>query len=257
MRRGELVSIRRSGLDVKRNRLRVDTAIAGKRVKTTKTRVERDVALDAATVNMLKRHCEQMDERAALFGVEVAENGFVFSLEPDCSLPMPAEYLTRHVSVLKEHLGIANKKPETIALEDEALRLFRRPRAPRPPGKTGPPPKGGMSFPEIGRTLGRSRRWAELAVQSAIRREEVAARGEVDVFDGSIVALRKFTSSELLDAGFNISMVAQRQGHGAQVLVKHYARGRASADRKAADHLGQVVHGTGGEPDRPDRVEQA
>ncbi len=243
MRRGELVSISRSGLDVKRGRLRVDTAIAGKRVKTTKTRVERDVALDPATVEMLERHCERMDERAGLFGVEVADDGFVFSLEPDCSLPMPAEYLTRQVSVLKEHLGIARKKAETIELEDEALRLFRQPPAPRPPGKRGPAPKGGMSFPDIGRTLGRSRRWAELAVQSAMRREEVADRGAVDVFDGSIVALRKFTSSELLDAGFNISMVAQRQGHGPQVLVKHYARGRPSADRKAAEHLGQVVHG--------------
>ena len=38
-------------------------------------------------------------------------------------------------------------------------------------------------------------------------------------------------------------MVAQRQGHGPQVLVKHYARSRPSADRKAADHLGEVVHG--------------
>jgi hypothetical protein len=61
---------------------------------------------------------------------------------------------------------------------------------------------------------------------------------EVDYFDGSMVALRKFTSSELLDAGFNISMVARRQGHGPHVLVKHYARGRPSADRKAAEHLG-------------------
>ncbi len=223
MRRGELVSVRRSGLDARRRRLRVDTAIAGKRVKTTKTRVERDVALDVATLEMLKRHCDRMDERAELFGVEVAGDGFVFSLEPDCSLPMPAEWLTRQVSVLKEHLGIASKQPETVALEDEALRLFRQPPAPRPPGKRGPAPKGGMSFPDIGRTLGRSRRWAELAVLSALRREEVAARGEVDYFDGSIVALRKFTSSELLDAGFNISMVARRQGHGPQVLVKHYA----------------------------------
>lgn len=61
-------------------------------------------------------------------------------------------------------------------------------------------------------------------------------------FDASIVALRKFTSSELLDAGFNISMVAHRQGHGPQVLMKHYAKSRRSADRRAADHLGQVVH---------------
>jgi integrase len=243
MRRGELVSIRRSALDAKRRQLRIDTAISGKRVKTTKTRKERGVFLDAETVAMLQRHCEQMDERAEACGVEIRSNGFVFSLDPDCSRPMPAEYLTRRVAVLKEHVGISNKQPETVELEDEALRLFRQPPAPRRPGQTGPAPKGGMSFPEIGRRLGRSRRWAELAVRSALRREAAAAAGEVEYFDGSILALRKFTSSELLDAGFNISMVAERQGHGPQVLVKHYAKARPSADRKAADHLGRVVHG--------------
>lgn len=243
MRRGELVSIRRSGLDVKRGRLRVDTAISGKRVKTTKTRRERDVLLDAETVAMLQLHCELMDDRARACGVEVGPEGFVFSLDPDCARPMPAECLTRQGAVLKEQLGISNKLPETIKLEDAALELFRQPPAPRRPGQTGPAPKGGMSFPEIGRQLGRSRRWAELAVRSAQRREAGVTRGEIEFFDGSILALRKFTSSELLDAGFNFSMVAQRQGHGPQVLVAHYARSRPSAERKAAEHLGQVVHG--------------
>jgi integrase len=246
MRRGELVTIRRSGLDAERRRLRVDTAISGKRVKTTKTRNERDVLVDAETVTLLQRHCESMDERAEACGVEIETNGFVFSQDPDCSRPMPAEYLTQQVAVLKEHLGISNKRPETLELEGEALRLFRQPPAPRRPGQTGPAPKGGLSFPEIGRRLGRSRRWAELAVRSALRREEASARGGIEFFDGSILALRKFTSSELLDAGFNISMVAQRQGHGPQVLVTHYARSRPSAERKAAEYLGQVVHGAPG-----------
>ena len=123
------------------------------------------------------------------------------------------------------------------------MRLFRQPAAPRPPGKTGPRPKGGLTYREIGERFGKSERWASLAVTSAERREAAQARGEQLDFDGSIVALRKFTSSELLDAGFNISMVAQRQGHGPQVLTKHYARSRRSADRKAAEHLGRVVHG--------------
>jgi integrase len=241
MRRGELVSIRRSALDMTRGRLRIDTAISGE--KTTKTRKERDIFLDAETVAMLQRHSELMDERAQACGVEVQPDGFVFSQDPDCSRPMPAEYLTRQVAALKEHLGISNKRPETLELEDEALRLFRQQPAPRRPGQTGPAPKGGLSFPEIGRRLGRSRRWAELAVRSALRREEASARSEIEFFDGSILALRKFTSSELLDAGFNISMVAQRQGHGPQVLVAHYARSRPSAERKAAEYLGQVVHG--------------
>jgi integrase len=245
MRRGELVSIRRSALDVSRRRLRVDTAIAGKRVKTTKTRKEREIFLDAETVAMLQRHCQQMDKRAQACQVEIRPDGFIFSLDPDCSRPMPAEYLTQRVSTLKEHLGISNKRPETVKLEDQALRLFRQPPAPRRPGQTGPAPKGGMSFPEIGRRLGRSQRWAELAVRSALRRDAAPSAGQVEYFDGSILALRKFTSSELLDAGFNVSMVAQRQGHAPQVLVKHYAKARPSADRKAAEHLGRVVHGKG------------
>jgi hypothetical protein len=56
------------------------------------------------------------------------------------------------------------------------------------------------------------------------------------------LGLRKFTSSELLDTGFNVSAVAQRQGHGPQVLTKHYSKARRSADRKAAEHLGRLVH---------------
>lgn len=62
-------------------------------------------------------------------------------------------------------------------------------------------------------------------------------------FDGSVLAQRTFTSSELLDASFNISMVAQRQGPGPQVLVQHYSKSRPSADRPAAEHMGRVVHG--------------
>ncbi len=54
------------------------------------------------------------------------------------------------------------------------------------------------------------------------RREEASAAGRTQLsFDGSILGLRKFTSSELFDAGFNISVVAERQGHGAQVLTRH------------------------------------
>jgi len=101
-----------------------------------------------------------------------------------------------------------------------------------------------MSLAEIGERLGRSDRWVALALQAAERREQAQASDHRDLdFDGSILALRKFTSSELLDAGFNLSMVAQRQGHGPQVLTRHYAKSRASADKKAAEHLGQVVHG--------------
>jgi hypothetical protein len=158
---------------------------------------------------------------------------------------MPPDYFTKRVAVLKGYLGIENKRPEVVALEDEALRLRRSPPGPRPSGRTGPLPNGGMSLHEVGQRLGRSEYWAGLAVAAAERREHAAASGHADLdFDGSILALRKFTSSELLDAGFNVSMVAQRQGHGPHVLTRHYSKSRASSDKRAAEHLGRVIHGS-------------
>ncbi len=242
MRRGELVTLRRSDLRANRWEIVVATASDGTDVKTTKTRRERTVSVDVATMDMLRRHCEQADERAAIHGVTIAPDAFAFSLEPDCSRPMAAGHVTKRVAVLKEHLGIDTKSREVIAREDEALRLYRQSPAKRPARRPGPRPSGGLGYAEIGERLGRSSRWAALAVASAQRREEASARRPADFFDGSVLALRKFTSSELLDAGFNISAVAGRQGHGPQVLVKHYSRRRRSADRRAAEHLGKVVH---------------
>ena len=244
MRRGELVTIRRSRIHPDDGLLTIDAATSGTRVKTTKTRRERKVAIDPDTMAMLQRHCTEMDERATVCGIELAPDAFVFSLAIDCAAPMPPDHVTRRMAVLKETLGIADKRPDTIGLEDEALRLFRSRRGPRTPGQRGRSPAGGVTYAAIGKQLGRSERWATLAVASAVRRESAPPRtdGDGPAFDGSILALRKFTSSELLDAGFNISMVAQRQGHGPQVLVKHYAKARRSADRKAAEHLGRVVH---------------
>lgn len=244
MRRGELVGVRRSNVRWNKQRITVDSAVdESKQLKDTKTHLERHFHVDGETIAMLRRHCDSMDERARSAGVELCEDPFLFSLSDDCAVPIPPDYFTKRVAVLKGHLGIEEKRPETVALEDEALRLRRMPAGPRPPGKPGPAPKGGRSFREIGEQLGRSERWAMLAVGAAERREQARATGlGRNQFDGSIIALRKFTSSELLDAGFNIGMVAQRQGHGPEVLKRHYSKSRASADKKAAEHLGRVVH---------------
>lgn len=241
MRRGEFVGIRASALQLDKRQLRVTTAVSGKWVKPTKTRTERDVALDDETAGMLARILERRREVAAFVGVPLADDPYLFSHAPDSSTPMPPDYVTKRVALLKSHLGIENKQSATIAAENEALRLYRGDPQPRPKGRTGPKPKGGMSFAEIGAALGRSERGASLAVEAAERREAAAASG-VRPFDGSVLALRKFTSSELLDAGFSVAAVAQRQGHGPQVLVKHYGKRRESADRKAAEHLGRFVH---------------
>lgn len=96
--------------------------------------------------------------------------------------------------ILKAHLGIETKSAEVIAWEDEALGLYRQKPPKRPAGEAMP--AGGLSYREIGKRLGRSSRWAALAVASAKRREEAKSR----------------------------------RCH--------------SADRRAAEHLGKVVHQT-------------
>jgi integrase len=70
-------------------------------------------------------------------------------------------------------------------------------------------------------------------------------------FDSTILALRKFTTTELMDAGFNPSAVSGRQGHTVQVMLSHYSKRRASADQAAAAHLGQKVFGANGSAVRP------
>jgi integrase len=244
-RRGELVAIPRSAVSLKKKQITVDTAISSTgKVKSTKTRRGRTFHVDGDTIAMLQRHCVHMDERARAAGVALGTVPFLFSLVPDCSKPMLPDYLTKRVGVLKGYLGIEDKRPEVVALEEKALRLRRSPPSLRPPGRTGPSPNGGMSFREIGQQLDRSERRASLAVAAAERRQHAHASGHIGLdFDGSILALRKFTSSELLDAGFNVSMVAQRQGHGPQILTRHYSKSRASSDKRAAEHLGRVVHG--------------
>lgn len=246
VRRGELVAIRRSAVAWSKSQVTIDSAVtASGKLKATKTYRARTFHIDTATAAMLKRHCEQMRAAAKASGVELDPDPYLFSAAPDCSTPLAPDLLTKQVAVLKGHLGIENKDPEVIALENEALRLRRSVPASRPPGKPGPTPKAGMSFRDIGKSLGRSERWASLAVAAAERREDASTAGHNNLnFDGSILGLRKFTSSELLDAGFNISVVAERQGHGPQVLTRHYSKSRASSDRLAAEHLGQVVHGS-------------
>jgi hypothetical protein len=107
-------------------------------------------------------------------------------------------------------MGVEDKRPETIALEDQALRLRRCGIVDRS-GRPGPAPTNGaaMSYDDIGQALGRSQMWARRAYDAALRRESSAGTEGLS-FNLSFNGFRKFTSSELLDAGFNISVVAQR-----------------------------------------------
>jgi hypothetical protein len=68
-----------------------------------------------------------------------------------------------------------------------------------------------MSYKAIGAQLDRSSQWAALAVATAERRERAGTKEAALDFDGSILALRKFTSTELLDAA-STGPVLERAG---------------------------------------------
>jgi len=46
-----------------------------------------------------------------------------------------------------------------------------------------------------------------------------------------------------MNAGFNPAAVSDRQGHTVQVMLHHHSTRRRSADKAAAEHLGQRIHG--------------
>lgn len=92
-RRGELVGLRWSAVDLERGSVLVSGAVvevAGRAVaKGTKTHAVRRIALDGETVARLRAHHAAMLERAELCGVELATDAFVFSREPDGLEPLP------------------------------------------------------------------------------------------------------------------------------------------------------------------------
>jgi integrase len=243
-RLGELLALRRSEIDWDRQTMWITAAVDphGSLKDPKRAQHRREVSLDEETLSVLRRQLEEMEARADVLGVQMAKDPFLFSVEGDCSSPMAPGRVTKRLAVLKGHLGVEDKRSETVALEDEALRLRRFATVDRT-GRPGPAPKDGaaMSYDDIAMALGRTQMWARRACDSALRREQAAGLDHVN-FNLSFNGFRKFTSSELLDAGFNISVVAQRQGHGPGILAKHYSKARRSAQRKAADHLGKVVH---------------
>lgn len=109
MRRGELSGLRRNRLNLERCELRVERSISeidGEvEDKPTKTHDTRTIRLDQATVDFLCRHVAAMDHRAQQVDLSVPDDGFVFSLEPDCSRPMRPELMTRRMRILRKSLG--------------------------------------------------------------------------------------------------------------------------------------------------------
>lgn len=250
-RRGELCAFRESDIDYRHDELVVRHAIGDvfadlelvlvtpNGVKVTKTNKPRRVSLDPESMEFLRRHCEQLRKKAANDGVEIAGDPFLFASTVFCTDPIDPGWLTKQAGIVKETLGIDDKSPEVREREDEALAMRRERPSDRPYSMTGPRPQG-MSYREIGEAFAKSAQWAMKACQSAERRERAKALGLNLDFNGSILGLRKFTSTELLDAGFSPRAIAEREGNSAQMILKHYADKRKSADAAMRDHMAGV-----------------
>ncbi len=111
-RRSELVALRWSDVDLANATLDINRGIVigqnGMVEKATKTHSSRRVSLDDQTAGAISAHSEQMMCRAAACGVVIAEDGFVFSNAPDCSVPWFPASVSRSFKRLCEAEGIAN-----------------------------------------------------------------------------------------------------------------------------------------------------
>ena len=74
--------------------------------KKTKTKRPRTISVDAGTMTVLSEHKRLCEERAAVCGVELPPNAFVFSLEPDGSRPWRPDVVTRQFSKLRTKVGL-------------------------------------------------------------------------------------------------------------------------------------------------------
>jgi integrase len=109
-RRGELLALRWHHLDlnaailtVRRNYVRAN---GEGHDKDTKSHQMRRLSIDAATVELIKRHragCEQM---LAVLGFEIEDDQYVFSAEPDHTRPRDPSSMTRRYGRMVKELGI-------------------------------------------------------------------------------------------------------------------------------------------------------
>lgn len=110
-RRGELCALRWS--DYERNSLRISRSVYGGRSdelgeKDTKTHAVRRVSLDPATLENLKAHRNRCRERARTCGTSLSKEAFLFSSQPDGSLPWRPDRVTLAFIRLCRELDISD-----------------------------------------------------------------------------------------------------------------------------------------------------
>jgi integrase/DNA-binding transcriptional regulator YhcF (GntR family) len=109
-RRGELCALRWSHVDMSGEILHLQRSIGqrGKLIweKDTKTHQDRRIVLDSETLRLLTDYRARCEQRASAIGVELDDNAFVFSLEPDGSRHLSPDSVTQRYRKMTRRLGI-------------------------------------------------------------------------------------------------------------------------------------------------------
>lgn len=117
-RRGELCGLQWTDLDLETATMVVARSIADAdgvvTVKGTKTHQARRLALDPATVEVLRRHRESMEVRAAAGGVQLTATAFVWSQVLDASESYRPDRITGSFRNLTDRLGMAHVTFHTL-----------------------------------------------------------------------------------------------------------------------------------------------
>jgi integrase len=110
VRRGELCGLRwpcvrlaEGDLLVSRNTVQHGSVLVE---KDTKTHQARRIALDELTVEILGEHRQRCVQRAQACGVELLEDGYVFSSEPDGSVALKPHSVTQRVRRVARKAGV-------------------------------------------------------------------------------------------------------------------------------------------------------
>jgi integrase len=108
-RRGELCALRWDRLDFGTGVLSIRSAMAqvGKRVweKDTKTHQHRRIVLDPQTLVLMRGYLQRCAQQAALLGIELRQDSYIFSTAPDHAAPMRPDTVTQRYSRMCARLG--------------------------------------------------------------------------------------------------------------------------------------------------------
>lgn len=109
-RRGELAALRFGDFDLEQGVVLIARSLAiGKDrliEKDTKTHAQRELELDPETIALVRAHHRRLRKRALSFGVALEANGFVFSDDVACRLPLHPDTISHRYARACRRAGV-------------------------------------------------------------------------------------------------------------------------------------------------------